>query len=69
MGDALGGKLLAGGCVQFMEDIPDMELDRPFADAQDACDLFVREPAQEKIQHLAFSKRGVDGSARKEGGA
>ncbi len=46
-----------------------MELYGFFADAEDAGDLFDGELAQEKIQHLAFSKRGVDGSARKEGGA
>ncbi len=56
VGKPLGRELLAGGYVQLAEDIPNMELDRPFADAEDAGDLFVREPAQKEIQHLALAR-------------
>ncbi len=52
----LGRKLLAGGYVQLVEDIPNMELDGSFADAKDAGDLFVREPAQKEIQHFALTR-------------
>lgn len=56
MGDPLGGKFVAGGYVQFVEDIPNMELYGSFADAEDACDLFVRETPQKEIQHLLLAR-------------
>ena len=42
--------------MQLVEDIPDVELDGSFTDAEDAGDLLVGETPQKEIQHLALAR-------------